>query len=346
MAIQIERRLDSRMFDELLPVHVDIDEISPTNRTVFYICGNVNVDLYNKNACGRLRKVIGGNYIFDKSVSKNKLDKKDPSNAEKKARLLLGSGKSSVVFTTIMGPVISGHISTKDRESSRISVRIKNIQGNRHEREKMFEEIVSRHLEKVINFGLYKYHQFHFKVQIVEECTYILSAIFNSVFFNLIQCGISLNYVFTAVNIGVVDREKYINFVNDRCASTNFLSKTDESLKGKMEKFGAAYEKYENKLFYPCEKDLYIPTVILDPLQEELDLYCSSAFTYVVAPDYNHIIGNIMILSKTGISKDISSVSDTYALQASKYMFRCITETYADSLRPVERYMTANAAKA
>lgn len=345
MTMQIERRLDSRMFDELLPVHVDIDQISPTNRTTLYICGNVNVDLYNKNACGRLMKVIGGDYIFDKSVSRNKMDNKD-ANAEKKTRLLLGSGKSSIVFTTIKGPIISSHISTKDRENSRITVRIRNTQGNRHEREKMFEEIVSRHLEKVINFGLYKYHQFHFKVQIVEECTYILSAIFNSIFFNLIQCGISLNYVFTAVNIGVVDRDKFINFVNDRYASTNFLSKTDESLKGKMTNFLTAYEKYKNKLFYTCDKDLYIPTVILDPLQEELDLYCSSAFTYIVAPDYNHIIGNIMILSKTGISKNISSVSDTYALQASKYMFRCITETYADSLRPVETYITANATKA
>lgn len=345
MGMQIERRLDNRMFDELLPVHVDIDEINPTNRTILYICGNVNVDLYNKNACGRLRKVIGGDYIFDKSSSKKQLNNKDP-NAEKKARLLLGSGKSSVVFTTIMGPIISGHISTKDRESSRICVRIKNIQGNRHEREKMFEEIISRHLEKVINFGLYKYHQFHLKVQIVEECTYILSAIFNSIFFNLIQCGISLNYVFTSVNIGVVDREKYMNFVNDRYASTNFLSTTDESLKGEMKNFNTTYEKYKSKLFYTCEKDLYIPTVILDPLQEELDLYCSSAFTYIVAPDYNHIIGNIMILSKTGISKTISSVSDTYALQASKYMFRCITETYADYLRPIERYIAANATKA
>lgn len=58
--MQVEKRIDSRNFDFVLPVHVDIDQINEVNKTCKYISGNINPEIViraRQGCCARLLRL-------------------------------------------------------------------------------------------------------------------------------------------------------------------------------------------------------------------------------------------------------------------------------------------------
>ncbi|VWU48786.1 conserved protein, unknown function [Hepatocystis sp. ex Piliocolobus tephrosceles] len=101
------------------------------------------------------------------------------------------------------------------------------------------------------------------------------------------------------------------------------------------------YEKHKHTFFYQYD-NLYIPKIILDPLDIEIELYCSSAFCYIVAPSFTKILSNILIKTHTGISKEINDLCKSYACESTKVLHENIKKGYANHLKQVEVFMNAN----
>ncbi|SOV76299.1 conserved Plasmodium protein, unknown function [Plasmodium reichenowi] len=329
--MKIESRLDFRNFDGLLPVHIDIDKINEEKKTCKYISGNVNPDIYNKNTNNKLTKVIGGNYIYD-IIKENKNENK----------VLLGNGSSSIVITTLIGPNSNNSIYNKNYEDSLFHIKIKNIQGYRTEREKTFEQVITKLFEKILDQNLYKFQQFSVRVQILYECSFILSSIINSIILNFIYNNISLNYVINSINIGIVDKEKYEQFIKQKYTSSEYTF-LENSLKYHINENTDQYQiNKDQNLFYTTYNSTYIPKILLDPLDEEIQTYCSSAFCFVIAPDYHKVLSNYLIKNNLGISSDIYNLCKNYACQVSQYIYQQFKKDYKSHLNKIDTYMNNN----
>ncbi|CRG98606.1 conserved Plasmodium protein, unknown function [Plasmodium relictum] len=321
--MEIEKRSDNRSFDSILPIHIDIDQINEENKTCKYISGNINYEIYNKNTNNKLIKIIGGDYNYE-----IKGDKK----------IILGNGSKSLVASTLIGPTQNNLMFSKDIEYAQFNIKIKNINGNRTEREKIFEEIITKNFEQILDHSLYKFQQFYFKVQILHECSYILSSIINSMILICIYNNISLNYVINSINIGIVDKQKYQNFIDKKYSSSNFIFDKDNNNKENKDE----YQQNKDKLFYEYKNSKYIPKVILDPLNEEVELYCSSAFCFIVAPEFHKVLSNILIKNHLGISRELFLLSESYACQVSKFLHQNIKKNYKLHLNKMETYLNNN----
>ncbi|CAD2100060.1 hypothetical protein YYG_03699 [Plasmodium vinckei petteri] len=364
--MQVEKRIDSRNFDFVLPVHVDIDQINEVNKTCKYISGNVNPEIYTKNTNNKITKIIGGDYNYEI------VNEHSNENGEEviKKKVIIGNGSSSIVCTTLIGPTANNLMFSKGIELTQLNIRIKNMQGYRNEREKIFEEIVVKNFEQVIDHGLYKFQQFNIKVQILQETSYILSSIINSITLNFICNNISMNYVINSVNIGIVDKEKYINFLEKKyavssllpeaaiklqnqvnisklCSDTNYDNtstnqEADEKNDKPMYEHERTYHSLKNSLFYEHDNNRYIPKIILDPLDKEIELYCSSAFCFIIAPDFNKILSNILIKSNIGISNDIFKISKSYACKFSHLLHEHVRKSFNEHLARLETTLSSN----
>ncbi|KAI4840702.1 hypothetical protein MKS88_000937 [Plasmodium brasilianum] len=333
----IEKRIDNRNFDFVLPVHVDIDEINEYNKTCKYISGNINPEVYSKNTNNTISTIIGGEQNYDLVESSKKI--------------LLGNGMSSIVTSTLIGPVPNNLMFSKGVESVQFNIRIKNIQGCRNEREKMFEELITKMFEQILDNSLYKFQLFNIRIQILCECTFILSSIINSVMLNFIHNNISLNYVIAAVNIGIVDQAKYKAYIEERRSlSIHILDQVsserevvhkwkEDDVRNEWE---AAYELHKHKLFYEQRDGRYIPQIIVDPLNSEIDLYCSSAFCFIIAPEFHKVISNILIKQYLGISRGLFNLSKSYACQASKLLHENIRKNFTAHLKKIETSLHSN----
>ncbi|CRG98190.1 conserved Plasmodium protein, unknown function [Plasmodium gallinaceum] len=321
--MKIEKRSDNRSFDSILPIHIDIDQINEENKTCKYISGNINGVIYNKNTNNKLIKIVGGDYNYE--IKDNK-------------KIILGNGSKSLVTTTLIGPTQNNLIFSKDIEYVQFNIRIKNMNGNRTEREKIFEEIITKNFEQIFDHSLYKFQQFYFKVQILHECSYILSSIINSIMINCIYNNISLNYVINSINIGIVDKQKYQNFIDDKYSSSDFILEDDDNNNKENKN---EYQNIRDKLFYEY-KSKYIPKIILDPLNEEIELYCNSAFCFIVAPKFHKVLSNILIKNHLGISRELFLLSESYAYQVSNFLHENIKKNYKLHLNKMETYLNNN----
>ncbi|SBS80284.1 conserved Plasmodium protein, unknown function [Plasmodium ovale] len=345
------KRIDSRDFDDMLPVHVDIDQINEQNKTCKYICGNVNHEVYNKNTNNNLTKLLGGDYVYAwaTDVCGNKFGDRNPGGSkicDKGKRVLLGNGSSSVVACTLIGPVLNNLMFSKGVESTQFNIRIKNVQGYRNEREKIYEEIVTKNCEQVIDSSVYKFQQFHFKIQILHECSYILPSIINAIILTFIYNNISLNYVINAVSIGIVDVNMYNSYIEEKESISTFPLGENKYTNGNYMQDGYKDEtSFSNELkekFFYHYNNRYIPKIIIDPLNEEIDTYCSSAFCFIVAPDFNKILSNILIKNSLGVSGEVFHLSKSYACQASKCFHENVKRRYSTHLEQVEACLENN----
>ncbi|GAW79298.1 hypothetical protein, conserved [Plasmodium gonderi] len=353
-------RIDNRHFDYVLPVHVDIDQINEVNKTCIYISGNTNPYVYCKNTSGKLTKILGGSYNYE--VTGNDGTSDGDTNKENKIKriiksdeicgdkTLLGNGTNSVVATTLIGPILNNQMFSKGIESAQFNIRIKNIQGFRNNREKIFEEIITKNFEKIIDHGSYKYQQFHIRVQILHECSYILSSIINSIILNFIHNNISMNFIVNSINVGIVDKTKFGAYVAELSHRKNLAhNRTNDQIASngpkneiKNDHVFPNSELLTEKLFYCLHNKTYIPKIILDPLDEEVQLYCSSAFCFIIAPDFHKILSNIVIKNSIGISKEVFTLSKSYALQVSKLLHSSIRSSYISHLRQMETCLNTN----
>ncbi|SBT40787.1 conserved Plasmodium protein, unknown function [Plasmodium ovale wallikeri] len=359
--MQAVKRIDSRDFDDVLPVHVDIDQINEHNKTCKYICGNVNHEVYNKNTNNKLTKLLGGEYVYAwaTDVCGNKVSGGNVCGSnvgggsgdgskicDKEKRVLLGNGSSSVVACTLIGPVLNNLMFSKGVESTQFNIRIKNVQGYRNEREKIYEEIVTKNCEQVIDSSVYKFQQFHFKIQILHECSYILPSIVNAIILTFIYNNISLNYVINAVTIGIVDVNMYKSYIEEKESISSIPFVENEYTNGNYVKQGYKDEEsFSNELkenFFYHYNNRCIPKIIIDPLNVEIDTYCSSAFCFIVAPDFNKILSNILIKNSLGVSSEVFHLSKSYACQASKCFHENVKKRYSTHLEQVETCLENN----
>ncbi|ANQ06192.1 Uncharacterized protein PCOAH_00005180 [Plasmodium coatneyi] len=363
-------RIDNRHFDYVLPVHVDVDQINEVNKTCIYISGNVNPYVYSKNTSGKLTKLLGGAYNYQSEGSTEgetklatiKEEDRPPARTPKGGvttseqiladRTLLGNGTNSVVATTLIGPTPNVQMFSRGIESPQLNIRIKNTQGFRDDRERTLEEIVVKNLEQIIDQGMYKFQQFHVRVQILRESSYVLSSIINSVILNLIYNNISLNFVVNSINVGIVDRGKYGTYIEDMArvkagtvvGDSRGVTPINEGVTTKAEvppTAGVTTPPHADKLFYG-DRQMYIPKIILDPLDEEVDLYCSSAFCFIVAPDFQKVISNIVIKNSIGMSSEVFSLSKWYACEVSRLLHSGIRRSYASHLKRLETCLESN----
>ncbi|CAA9986528.1 conserved Plasmodium protein, unknown function [Plasmodium knowlesi strain H] len=354
-------RIDNRNFDYVLPVHVDVDQISEVNKTCIYISGNVNPYVYSKNTSGKLTKVLGGPYNYQSLASAEEepelatvKEERRPCSTPKGGvttseqiiadRTLLGNGANSVVTTTLIGPTPNVQMFSKGIESPQLNIRIKNIQGFRDDREKTLEEIVVKNLEQIIDQGMYKFQQFHIRIQIIRESSYVLSSIINSIILNFIYNNISLNFVVNSINVGIVDRSKYGAYVaeQDR-VKVGMVSEGPGNVNNPrvFSNDEVTTPPYADKLFY-ADQQTYIPKIILDPLDEEVDLYCSSAFCFIVAPEFQKVISNIVIKNSVGMSSELFTLSKWYACEVSRHLHSGIRRSYASHLKRLETCLESN----
>ncbi|EUD65193.1 hypothetical protein C922_04322 [Plasmodium inui San Antonio 1] len=369
-------RIDSRHFDYVLPVHVDVDQINEANKTCIYVSGNVNPHMYSKNTSGRLIKLLGGAYNYHseggaeakaQAEAQVKAKAEDPAKEERRPdgtlnggvttseqiladRTLLGNGTNSVVATTLIGPTPNTQMFSRGIESPQFNIRIKNTQGFRDDREKTLEEIIVKNFEQIIDQGMYKFQQFHVRVQILRECTYVLASIINSIILNFIHNNISLNFVVNSVNIGIVDRSKYGTYVAKLsrvrvgivAEGPGDIANRGVTTNPEVSAAPAVIAPpHADKLFY-SDQQRYIPKIILDPLDEELNLYCSSAFCFIVAPEFQKVISNIVIKNSVGMSSEVFSLSKWYACEVSRLLHSGIRRSYASHLRRVETCLASN----
>ncbi|GAB64783.1 hypothetical protein PCYB_031960, partial [Plasmodium cynomolgi strain B] len=382
-------RIDNRHFDYVLPVHVDVDQINEENKTCIYISGNVNPHVYSKNTSGRLTKLLGGAYNYQSEAASEGggepgqvrqvsqagqagqaavKEQCRPGGTPKGGvttseqiladRTLLGNGTNSVVATTVIGPTPNTQMFSRGIESPQFNIRIKNTQGFRDDRERTLEEIIVKNLEQIIDQSMYKFQQFHVRVQILRECTYVLPSIINSLILNFIYNNISVNFVVNSINIGIVDKSKYGTYVTELARVS--AGKVVESPVGAVANRGVTTHlevpsspggtatnsevpaapgvtapPYADKLFY-ADRQMYIPKIILDPLDEEVDLYCSSAFCFIIAPEFQKVISNIAIKNSIGITSEVFSLSKWYACEVSRLLHSGIRRSYATHLRRLE----------
>ncbi|KMZ89078.1 hypothetical protein PVBG_03042 [Plasmodium vivax Brazil I] len=354
-------RVDHRQFDYVLPIHVDVDQINEANKTCIYVSGNVNPHVYCKNTSGRLTKLLGGGYNYQ--VEATPQEASQPAEAEERRatgtpkggvttsdrilldKTLLGNGTNSVVATTLIGPTPNTQMFSRGIESPQFNVKIKNTQGFRNDREKTLEEIIIKNFEQIIDQAAYRFQQFHVRVQILRECSYILASIINSIILNFIYNNISMNFVVNSVNIGIVDRGKYGAYVAElasRSAARVAPPSVTTSNPGEATNPEApATPPYADKLFYR-DRQTYIPKIILDPLDEEVDRYCSSAFCFIVAPEFQKVIANIVIKNSIGMSSETFGISKWYACEVSRLLHSGIRRSYASHLRRLETCLASN----
>ncbi|KJP87022.1 hypothetical protein AK88_03304 [Plasmodium fragile] len=369
-------RIDNRHFDYVLPVHVDVDQINEVNKTCIYVSGNMNPYVYAKNTSGKLTKLLGGAYNYQSAgLSEGEPEEAALREEEEKPlrvnrsggvttseqiladRTLLGNGTNSVVATTLIGPTPNLQMFSRGIESPQFNIRIKNTQGFRDDREKTLEEIIVKNCQQIIDQGMYKFQQFQIRVQILRECAYILSSIINSIILNFIYNNISLNFVVNSVNIGIVDRSKYGAYVAELSrvrAGTGRKSPEEVANRGVITNEGmdthsevppanpsVSAPPHADKLFY-TDGEMYIPKIILDPLEEEVDLYCSSAFCFIVAPEFQKVISNIVIKNSIGMSSEVCNLAKWYACEVSRLLHSGVRRTYASHLKRLETCLASN----
>ncbi|EUD64408.1 hypothetical protein C922_05207 [Plasmodium inui San Antonio 1] len=294
-------QIDSRHFDYVLPFHVDVDQINEANKTCIYVSGNVNPQVYSQTTSGRLIKLLGGAYNYH-------------LEREAEAQIRLSGGMAQTVSYPLLGPQPKTQMFSGGIESPQFNIRIEYTQGFRDDREKTMDQIIVRNFEQIIDQGMYKFQQFHVRIEILRECTYVLVSIINSIILNFIHNNISLNFVVNSVNIGIVDRNEYGTYVEElsRLCAGSVAEGPGHVANGGVNINQTSVSATADKLFY-SQPQMNIPEIILAPLGKELSRYCPSAFCFIVAPEFQKLISNIVLDSSVGMWSEVFSLSRWYS---------------------------------